>query len=105
MILSSLLKLPKRVPTFSEFNLPIFSSSHISTPPNVDSPIVFWVTFLAGYFVRILPFEALFFIDKFAKSYSICLFLALDLVFKYKLITSDSLFLFEVRYSTLLPSR
>ena len=49
-------------------SLPIFSSTHISLPPNVDSPIDFLITFRIVYLEIILPLEVLFFIARLEKS-------------------------------------
>ena len=96
---SSVLKLPRYLPCLSVFNLPIFSSNHISLPPRVDSPTSFCATFRTRCLDTIFPFDPLPFIASSPKLKSNIFLRAFTELCRFTITISDSLFGFAVKYN------
>jgi hypothetical protein len=85
--------------SLSTFNLPIFSSNHISRPPKVDSPTSFCATFRTRCLDTIFPFTPLSFIASSPKSKSNIFLRTFTELCRLTVTISDSLFGFAVKYN------
>src|ERR1700750_167833 len=102
-ILSSPLKLPKRVPLASAFSLLTVSSNQILLGASVETPSSFISTFFTEYLVTRFPLESLPLIARSEKSISILFFLILGFGFNSTVTVSASPLGLAEKYSTSEP--